>query len=75
MSKFPLSQTACVLTFVTYILSTHPDVADKLRSEILSVVGPDATPTYDQLRNLKYCKHLDAFSKTKKKKKKINSRI
>ncbi|KAG6811218.1 hypothetical protein H0H92_008479 [Tricholoma furcatifolium] len=46
--------TACLLTFVTYIMAIHPEVAVRLRAEVLEHCGPDAAPTYDQIRGLKY---------------------
>lgn len=32
----------------------HPDVMKRLREEILSVIGPNRYPTYDDLREMKY---------------------
>ncbi|KAJ4467864.1 cytochrome P450 [Lentinula aciculospora] len=46
--------TASLLTFTVYMLSQHSDVLNKLRSEILSIVGPDRRPTYDDFREMKY---------------------
>ncbi|KAJ7446310.1 cytochrome P450 [Mycena latifolia] len=46
--------TAGLITFVTYMLAEHPNVLEKLRNEILRVVGPDRRPTYDDFRELKY---------------------
>ncbi|KAH9892521.1 cytochrome P450 monooxygenase pc-2 [Cubamyces lactineus] len=46
--------TACTLTFAVYRLAEHPDVLQRLREEILSVVGPTRRPTYDDIRNMKY---------------------
>ncbi|KAG2002365.1 cytochrome P450 [Coprinopsis cinerea AmutBmut pab1-1] len=46
--------TATVLTFLTYLLATHPDVTDRLRAEILEHVGPTSHPFPDTLKQLKY---------------------
>ncbi|KAJ7257543.1 cytochrome P450 [Mycena haematopus] len=46
--------TAATLTFALYMLAEHPDMADRLRKEILDVVGSSRMPTYDDLRTMKY---------------------
>lgn len=46
--------TAATLSWTIYELGRHPDVVRKLRAEILSVVGPDRTPTYADLKGMKY---------------------
>ncbi|KAF8893052.1 cytochrome P450 monooxygenase pc-3 [Infundibulicybe gibba] len=46
--------TASTLTFATYMLSEHPHIVDKLRAEILGVVGKTQRPTYDDIREMKY---------------------
>jgi len=46
--------TAATLTFTVYFLCTHPQVFKRLRSEIMEKVGPTASPTYDDIRDLKY---------------------
>ncbi|KAF8893050.1 cytochrome P450 [Infundibulicybe gibba] len=46
--------TACTLTFAIYMLSEHPHIADRLRAEILKVVGKTQRPTYDDVREMKY---------------------
>ncbi|RDX55061.1 cytochrome P450 [Lentinus brumalis] len=46
--------TACTLTFAIYRLAEHKDVFNRLREEILDVVGPTRRPTYDDIRNMKY---------------------
>ena len=50
-------QTAALLTFTLYLLSQHPQVTKKLRSEIIAVV-PEGPPTFDDVRNLKYRESL-----------------
>jgi cytochrome P450 len=42
------------MTFMTYLLSQHPDVLARARAEVLENVGPSAAPTYDNIRNMKY---------------------
>lgn len=37
-----------------YCLAMHPEVLKRLRDEILTVVGPERRPTYDDLREMKY---------------------
>ena len=37
-----------------YSLAENPDVMQRLRQEILSVVGPTRRPTYDDIRNMKF---------------------
>ncbi|KAI0675255.1 cytochrome P450 monooxygenase pc-3 [Trametes maxima] len=46
--------TACTLTFAIYRLAEQPEVFEKLREEVLSIVGPTRRPTYDDVRNMKY---------------------
>ncbi|KAI5119720.1 hypothetical protein M0805_001433 [Coniferiporia weirii] len=48
--------TAVTLTFALYCLAMHPDVLKRLREEILAVVGSDRSPTYDDLKEMKYLK-------------------
>lgn len=51
---FSLLQTASLLTWTCWCLVNHPDVVDKLREEINTVVGADKAPDYDDLKQLKY---------------------
>ncbi|KAF8991946.1 cytochrome P450 monooxygenase CYP63 [Cyathus striatus] len=46
--------TASLLMFVLYFFAVHPHVCDKLRQEIMDVVGPNEPPTYQQLKGMKY---------------------
>jgi len=46
--------TASTLTFVTYMLAMHPELATRLRTEILTKVGSNRNPTYDDIREMKY---------------------
>lgn len=49
--------TAATLSFLFYELAYHPDVYAKLREEVIKIIGPDARPTYDDLKNMKYLQH------------------
>ncbi|KAF8966456.1 cytochrome P450 [Flammula alnicola] len=46
--------TASTLTFALYMLAEHPDVARRLREEIIDKVGPTNRPTYEDIREMKY---------------------
>ncbi|KAF8547413.1 hypothetical protein OG21DRAFT_1527175 [Imleria badia] len=45
---------AGTLTFVVYLLSTHPNVVARLREEIMTKIGPRSRPTYEAIRDMKY---------------------
>ena len=49
--------TAITLSWLFHELGSHPHVVKALREEIHAVVGPSATPTYEQLKNMKYLQH------------------
>ncbi|KAJ7726285.1 cytochrome P450 monooxygenase CYP63 [Mycena maculata] len=46
--------TACLLTFVTYFMAIYPDMATKLRAEVLEHCGPRGSPTYENIKDMKY---------------------
>ncbi|KAF5326502.1 hypothetical protein D9611_000513 [Ephemerocybe angulata] len=46
--------TAATLTFAVYLLSQHPIVFQRLRSEILEKIGPNRRPSFEDLKELKY---------------------
>ncbi|KAF9004996.1 cytochrome P450 monooxygenase CYP63 [Cyathus striatus] len=46
--------TASVLTFITYFMAIYPDVTQKMRAEVLEYCGTNGTPSFEQLRGLKY---------------------
>jgi cytochrome P450 len=48
-----LYQTASTLTFATYMLTQHPDIARRLREEILNTVGR-GRPTFEQMKQMKF---------------------
>ncbi|KAH6650841.1 cytochrome P450 [Chaetomium tenue] len=50
--------TACTLSWTIYELARHPEILEKLRAEILSVVGSTRAPTYDDLKSMKYLQNV-----------------
>ncbi|KAF8962912.1 cytochrome P450 monooxygenase CYP63 [Flammula alnicola] len=46
--------TASVLTYITYFMAIHLDVAERLRAEVLEHCGPTAPPTFEHFRHMKY---------------------
>ncbi|TFK68753.1 cytochrome P450 [Pluteus cervinus] len=42
------------LTFTIYLLCNHPEVAARLRGEILDQVGATALPSFEQVKDMKY---------------------
>lgn len=46
--------TMSTLTFAVYFLSQHPDVLEKLRSEVLAKFPDGQVPSYEDLREMKY---------------------
>lgn len=50
--------TACTLSWTIYELARHPEALEKLRAEILSVVGPTRAPTYEDLKGMKYLQNV-----------------
>ncbi|KAL1621697.1 hypothetical protein SLS56_009095 [Neofusicoccum ribis] len=57
--------TACTLSWLFYELSNHPTVVQKLREEILRVVGEEAMPTYEHLKSMKYLQDAETNVSTK----------
>ena len=49
--------TAVTLSWLFYELSKSPHVVEKLRQEIISFVGPEQQPTYENLKNMRYLQH------------------
>lgn len=49
--------TAATLSWALYELSNYPATWQKLRSHILQKVGPDAAPSYDDIKDLTYLTH------------------
>ncbi|KAG6363310.1 hypothetical protein INS49_008407 [Diaporthe citri] len=50
--------TAATLSWTIYELGRHPEVVARLRAEILSTVGPNRTPTYADLKGMKYLQNV-----------------
>ena len=48
-----MDTTSNALARTLDLLSTHQDVQDKLRAEILDKVGPTRRPTYEDIRDMK----------------------
>ncbi|KAJ7187837.1 cytochrome P450 monooxygenase CYP63 [Mycena filopes] len=46
--------TASLLTFLVYFFAMYPAICDRLRTEMLEVLGPDESPTSGTLRKMKY---------------------
>ncbi|KAG0295241.1 hypothetical protein BGZ97_004868 [Linnemannia gamsii] len=47
-----------LLTFMCYNLGKHPEVMDRLREEIFSVVGRDRKPDHEDIKKLKFLKQV-----------------
>lgn len=50
--------TASVLSWAIYELARHPAVVARLRAEILATIGPHRTPTYADLKSMRYLSHV-----------------
>lgn len=50
--------TAATLSWTIYELGRHPEVVARLRAEIMSTVGPHRTPTYADLKGMKYLQNV-----------------
>ncbi|KAL1680385.1 cytochrome P450 [Schizophyllum commune] len=46
--------TAGTLSFILYFLTQYPTALARLREEVLTVVGPHRTPTYEDIREMKF---------------------
>jgi len=46
--------TASLLSFSLYMLIENPEITRRLREEIISLVGTNSRPTYDDIRDMKY---------------------
>lgn len=49
--------TAATLSWTMYELCNYPEIWAKLRQQVLDVIGPTRTPTYDDLKNIRYLNH------------------
>ncbi|KAI2615638.1 cytochrome P450 52A11 [Hypoxylon sp. NC1633] len=50
--------TAATLSWTFYELGRHPDVVQQMRREIVAQVGLDRTPTYADLKSMKYVQNV-----------------
>ncbi|KAF5023158.1 hypothetical protein F66182_4791 [Fusarium sp. NRRL 66182] len=50
--------TAATLSWALYELGRCPDAVKKLRSEIISTLGAERTPTYEDLKNMTFLKAI-----------------
>ncbi|KAG0375765.1 hypothetical protein BGX24_008688 [Mortierella sp. AD032] len=50
--------TTNLLTFMCYNLGKNPEVMDRVRQEIFSVVGRDRKPDHEDIKKLKYLKQV-----------------
>jgi cytochrome P450 len=46
--------TAAAMSWTFFQFARHPEVVKKLRQEILDTCGTDQTPSYENLKNMKY---------------------
>ncbi|KAJ7174475.1 cytochrome P450 monooxygenase pc-2 [Mycena filopes] len=46
--------TAATITFAVYMLAEHPEMAKRLRSEILEKMGTSRRPTHEDIKNMPY---------------------
>jgi hypothetical protein len=53
-----LCQPASLLTFIVYALTQHPNVADRLRQEIIEKVGLTNPPTHEDIKHMKYTRAI-----------------
>lgn len=47
-------QTANTITYAVHMPAEHPKVLDRLRKEILQVVGESSRPTYQDVKDMRY---------------------
>lgn len=52
--------TAATLSWTIYELSKQPKIVERLRKDIMDVLGPDMAtlPTYTDLKSMKYLQHI-----------------
>ncbi|KAJ7165917.1 cytochrome P450 monooxygenase pc-3 [Mycena filopes] len=46
--------TSATITFAVYMLAQHPDMAKRLRNEILEKIGPSRRPTHEEMKTMPY---------------------
>ena len=47
-------QTSTLLTYTVYMFTQHPEILARVREEVIETLGPDGTPTLEDIRKLKY---------------------
>ncbi|WP_368734303.1 cytochrome P450, partial [Erythrobacter sp. YJ-T3-07] len=50
--------TAGTLSWAIYELARHPQVVEKLRTEIIGRIGPTNTPTFEDLNSMHYLQNV-----------------
>lgn len=50
--------TACCLSWTTRLLVRHPQVMDRLRQQIRSIIGDSEHPTREQIKQMPYLSHV-----------------
>ena len=43
-----------LLTYTVYMFTQHPEILARVREEVIETLGPDGTPTLEDIRKLKY---------------------
>ncbi|KAJ7726963.1 cytochrome P450 monooxygenase pc-3 [Mycena metata] len=46
--------TSATITFAVYMLAEHPEMATRLRNEILEKIGPSRRPTHEDMKTMPY---------------------
>jgi len=46
--------TSALLTYTVYMFTQHPEILARAREEVIETLGPDGTPTLEDIRKLKY---------------------
>lgn len=50
--------TAATLSWALYELARHPAVVERLRHEVLAALGPQRAPTYADLKDMRFLRHV-----------------
>ena len=51
-------QTVNTAAFLMYELAKHPEVQEKVRQQVVSVLGKSGEPDMDALQKMPYLKHV-----------------